>query len=298
LGSASGTFVDKNVGSNLAYDINNIALSGEDASNYYLLGGSFSGTNGTISARDVTIGGLVAQNKVYDGTNAATVAIAGAALSGLVAGDSVALDSASLSALFANKHVGTGKAITVGGFGLSGADAGNYNLMQPTGLAANITPAPLTVTAATNRKTYDGTANAASAPRVTSGGLMTGDRFTTFIERYDTARPGLGLTLDPFVAIEDGNGGANYAITLVSDTTGEILPSIDLSQLGGSNTATRLDTSATSAGDHRRRRELDEEHRLPMVKVIATGLKLPQGMAAGASDDFKDFEDGAEAARR
>ena len=47
---------------------------------------------------------------------------------------------------------------------LGGNGAANYTLTQPTGLAANITPASLTLTASANTKTYDGGTSAAAAP--------------------------------------------------------------------------------------------------------------------------------------
>jgi hypothetical protein len=47
------------------------------------------------------------------------------------------------SGAFADKNVGTGKAVTVTGFTLTGTDAGNYSVLQPTGLTANITKADL-----------------------------------------------------------------------------------------------------------------------------------------------------------
>jgi hypothetical protein len=43
------------------------------------------------------------------------------------------------SGSFADRHVGSAKPVTVTGFGLTGADAGNYAIVQPTGLTANIT---------------------------------------------------------------------------------------------------------------------------------------------------------------
>ena len=44
--------------------------------------------------------------------------------------------------VFANKDVGENKTVTVSGYTVSGADAGNYNLMQPAGVVASITPVP------------------------------------------------------------------------------------------------------------------------------------------------------------
>ena len=45
------------------------------------------------------------------------------------------------SGLFDTKNVGTGKGVAVTGYALSGTDAGNYNLIQPSGLTANISAA-------------------------------------------------------------------------------------------------------------------------------------------------------------
>src|SRR5207249_5125892 len=56
-----------------------------------------------------------------------------------VSGDDVSINHSGYSASFATKTVGNGKAVTVLGVTLSGGDAGNYTVSQPTGLTANIT---------------------------------------------------------------------------------------------------------------------------------------------------------------
>src|SRR5262249_61770976 len=68
------------------------------------------------------------------------------------------LNTSSATATFPSANVGTGIAVAVTGLTLSGAQSGNYTLAQPTGLAASITPAPLTVTGSTAiDKVYDRT---------------------------------------------------------------------------------------------------------------------------------------------
>ena len=71
-----------------------------------------------------------------------------------VAGDALALTYA---ASFADKNVGTGKAVSLlGGFTLTGSDAANYTLVQPASLVADITPATLTISGLTAiNKVYD-----------------------------------------------------------------------------------------------------------------------------------------------
>src|SRR5262249_60119981 len=82
----------------------------------------------------------------------ATLNSAGASLSAVLSGDSVSLNSASATGAFADKNAGTAKTVNVSGLSLSGTDAGNYSLSQPTA-TANITQAGLTVTADNKTRT-------------------------------------------------------------------------------------------------------------------------------------------------
>jgi trimeric autotransporter adhesin len=94
--------------------------------------------NGTITKKALTITGLSAQNKVYDGNNNATIS-GTPQLQGVVSGDSVSL-SGTASGTFNDALVGDNKPVTVTGLSLSaGGDAGNYSLTLPTNLSANIT---------------------------------------------------------------------------------------------------------------------------------------------------------------
>ena len=90
----------------------------------------------TITAKALTITGLTADDKIYDGTTAGT-ASGIAALSGVELGDVVTIGGTPVFT-FASKDVGTGITVTSSGFTILGIDAGNYNLTQPT-LSANIT---------------------------------------------------------------------------------------------------------------------------------------------------------------
>ncbi len=92
-------------------------------------------------ATPVTVTGITAQDKVYDGTAAAT--LTGGTLSGVAEGDTVALDFSEARAEFDSRDVGNDKSVTVKGtLKLTGADAHKYALTPPelTGLKADITP--------------------------------------------------------------------------------------------------------------------------------------------------------------
>jgi filamentous hemagglutinin family protein len=150
---ASASFADKNVGANKAVTISGVTLSGAGAGSYYL--NALDTKTATISKANLAVSGVSAANKTYDGTTAAT--LTGTAAVSAISGDVVAVGGAG-TGTFADKNVGTGKAVTVTGYTLSGTDAGNYTIVQPTGLTANVSKANLTVTGVTTaNKTYDGT---------------------------------------------------------------------------------------------------------------------------------------------
>ena len=104
-----------------------------------------------------------------------------------------------------------------------GNSGNNYVVTSVTNTTGSVTVRAITVAAAANTKVYDGTTAAATLPTIISGSLATGDT-ATFSEGYGTKNAGTGLTLTPADSINDGNGGADYAVTLVSTTTGQITP--------------------------------------------------------------------------
>ncbi|WP_298152525.1 YDG domain-containing protein [Flavobacterium sp.] len=140
-GTPTASFASATVGNGKT-----ISVTGYTApsSNYTVTQPSLSGN---ITAQDVTITGVTANNKTYDGNNTATLNTGSAAVSGVIAPDDVTVNSGSATATFATANAGNGIAVTAFGFSLNGVDAGNYNLVsQPSGLTANITKAGQTIT--------------------------------------------------------------------------------------------------------------------------------------------------------
>ena len=97
----------------------------------------------SVTAKALTVSGITANNKAYDGNSTAALNVGSAALVGVAGGDNVTLNTAGATGAFANKNVGTGKTVTVSGLTLGGADASNYTLTQPT-TTADITAQALT----------------------------------------------------------------------------------------------------------------------------------------------------------
>ncbi|MFM9146886.1 MAG: YDG domain-containing protein, partial [Verrucomicrobiota bacterium] len=147
----AGVFADKNVGSSKAVAVSGYAISGADAGNYSLV--QPTGVTANITALNLAVSGATAANKTYDALLGAV--ISGGAITPL-SGDAVTLVTSGRTGVFASKNVGTSKAVTVSGYTISGTDAANYSLVQPTGVTANITALNLAVTGATAaNKTYD-----------------------------------------------------------------------------------------------------------------------------------------------
>jgi YDG domain len=92
----------------------------------------------TVTPKPITISGLIADSKTQDGTTATTLS-GTPSLVGVLAVDVANVNLVSTPvANFTSANVGTGIAVTVSGYSLSGSAAFNYSLVQPTGLTANI----------------------------------------------------------------------------------------------------------------------------------------------------------------
>ena len=75
-----------------------------------------------------------------------------------------------------------------------------------------VTAAAITVTAAIQTKTYDGTTAATAVPSITSTAGLVGGDTATFSEVYGLKNAG-SETLIPTGTISDGNSGKNYSVT-------------------------------------------------------------------------------------
>ncbi len=171
---------------------------------------------GNITPRPLTLAGVTAADKVYDGSRAGT--LAGGALANLVAGETLAL---SLSAgLFDTANVGNGKAVT-GTVTLSDGTGllSNYQLVGGGAVSAtaNITPREVSVLSLQAAgKVYDGTLGVS----VTGGslnGLVEGETLGLSFANSQLASAGVGTnkTVNTTPTLQNGSGLAtNYTLLL------------------------------------------------------------------------------------
>jgi len=160
---ASGAYNSKNVIAANTVTVSGIvtgdyAGSGGFIASNYALPSAISGA-GSITPAPLHVTNLGVQNKVYDGTTAASLDLSGvtsSSLTGVFAGDSVQLSSLPGGATFASPNVANGIAITLAGQAITGADVTNYTLSSSALPTANITPRPLTAAIIGNpTKVYD-----------------------------------------------------------------------------------------------------------------------------------------------
>jgi lipopolysaccharide export system protein LptA len=187
-------------------------------------GGGTKTSTGTlvISKLALTITGLSAIDKVYDGGLTATLSGTGT-LVGVLPGDINTVSLAgSPTGTFSSANVGS-RTVTVSGYTLTGASAGNYSLTQPSGLTANITAAPLTITANTQSKTY-GTSltSVAGITAFSSSGLVNGEKIGSVTITYGTGGTGTSAVgtytgqATPSAATGGTFSASNYTISYVA----------------------------------------------------------------------------------
>ncbi len=222
-GTAAGTFATKNVGTAKAVTVTGVTLSGSgtDNSNYTLT--QQSGLTANITKANLSVTGLTAGSKVYDANT--TAMLGGTAAVTALLGDSVSVNRTGESGAFTNKNVANGIAVSVNGDALSGADAGNYNLIQQSGLMANITPAGISgVTGiGAGNKVYDATSSATlNTSGVGFAGMLSGDALTlggTATGAFSDKNVANGITVNITGITLGGTDASNYNLTTATAST-------------------------------------------------------------------------------
>lgn len=238
LNSPYSAFSAKDVGTT-NYTATGLYLSGADAGNYILSSLTATNASSSITPAPILVAGLVAQDKVYNGTNYEP-SINGASTSRLITpfkGDVVNLASStdsvacagSADCSFASRYVGNNITVSVtqtllqNQFQLSGTDAKNYYISGiAVALAANITPAPLYVSGLTaNNKIYDATtaATISLGTLTVTGTVYPGDGSITAngvvtSGSFSSKNVGNSIRVNPNLSALSlsGNGASNYYI--------------------------------------------------------------------------------------
>ena len=205
---------------NYTYGVRNVVLQ---SPGNFLRGSAVNGGVLTVDrlALPPAISGVT---KVYDGTQ--TIPMRTFDLQGVLRQDAVFLHG---SGEYAQRHAGTGLGYTIRNMTLSGADQNNYafagGLTSFSGNDGVINPALLKITSSDVVKTYDGTRSAQGSAVVTGGTQLFGsDSISGGQFAFASRDAGVGnrRVAVSGVVVSDGNGGQNYNVEYVDNTTSTI----------------------------------------------------------------------------
>lgn len=177
-----------------------------------------------IAQKPVTVSGITANDKVYDGTTVAELNTYSASIGGKVGNDDVTIDVANATGTFDTKNVGTGKTVTITDITLGGNDAGNYTLSSDSATTtADITAKELTanVSSVSVTKEYDGTTAAGTVNGTASvTGTVGGETVTVNVSAGEYADKNVGTDKTVTLTLSlSGDNASNYTL---SNTTVEI----------------------------------------------------------------------------
>lgn len=216
VASATGAFGDKNAGNEKTVSISKIILGGKDAGNYIVGPGSQTETEASITPKPVSVSGITAQDKEYDGDTTAELDYSKAAVTGKVDGDDLTVALA--TGAFEDKNVGDDKPVSIFEIILGGEDARNYQLTSDSAsTVAAITAKTLThidVSGVTVTKQYDGTTAAGTASgNVTFTGNVASDDIgiTATAGLYADENAGSGKTVALSLTLT-GRDASNYTL--------------------------------------------------------------------------------------
>jgi hypothetical protein len=219
-GVANATFDNKNVGVGKTVTISGFT---DPNGNYAVTPPA---VTASITPKEVVIVDLSGANKSYDGTLSGSLT-GTANLLGVELADqaSVVLGGTPLVS-FVSENAGTGIGLVVSGYSLSGAEALNYQVVQPAGLSADITPRPATIRANDQLKTIGNIlALGTGQSGFTSNGLVAGEEISTVtlvasggVNAQDPAGSYSITPSDPVGGGLNRFRPENYAFTFVNGT--------------------------------------------------------------------------------
>ena len=223
--TGTAAYADKNVGTAKAVTFADFSLGGSAAGNYALTAQPEAVT-ADITAKAVTISSVTVEaTKVYDGETTAKITNSGT-LSDNYDGEKLTIVTG--TAAYADKNVGTAKAVTFADFSLGGSAAENYALTaQPETVTADITAKAVTIdNLRIKDKLYDGLTTAEIDGTPTLVGLVEGDRLQLVCgtPTFDSAAIGknIPVTFTAFALQGDSVTVGNYALTQPAGITGNI----------------------------------------------------------------------------
>ena len=253
-GVPSASFSDKNVGVGKT-----VTISGFTDPN-----GNYSVTAPTVTAtitpKEVVIVDLSAANKLYDGTLSGTLIGTGNLLGVELADQASVVLGGTPLVSFVSENAGAGIGLVVSGYVLGGAEAPNYQVIQPGGLSADISPRPATIRANDQFKIF-GTILTLGAGQsgFTASGLVAGEEISTVtlvasggVNAQDPVGSSIITPSDPVGGVLNRFRSGNYAFTFVNGTlmVTDAPTTVTLSEWATQNGLSGTDAAPDADPDH------------------------------------------------
>ena len=170
----------------------------------------------TINQKAVTVSGITASDKTYDGTTAATLDCSSAVFSGIVGGDALTV---SATGTFSDADAGADKTVAISGLTLGGSSVSNYTLSaegQQTETTASISKATGSITLSATA----GSVTAGSAATITvssnHGGTLSALASSGNTDRISSIS---GPSNSQFTVTTNGTAAGSVTITVTSAAT-------------------------------------------------------------------------------
>lgn len=223
--TATGAFDSASVGTDKTVTVT-VTLADTATARNYALPDNTVQTQASITNSGVTITGVTATDRAYDGTD--SVDLTGGTLVGIAPEDVADVAFSLNTGTVASATAGDGKPVTTA-ITLTGSKAGNYTLTQPTDITVTIAKAALTITTATIAdKTYDATADA-TVTEVFFDGLVSGETMTLGVDYtasgvFDSADAGMPIDVTVTVTLGGTATAANYGVAGSGTVASAIMP--------------------------------------------------------------------------
>ncbi len=213
--AATAHFAESKVGRWNVTIEDGFTVTGNDDGNYAI---AFAPVQAAITPKAITVG-FTADDKVYDGSTAATVH--DFVFPGIIDGDTLGVTA---TGIFAKNKVGEWGVTIKAGFTVTGNDDGNYAIDFADNVTATITAKAIMVGFTADDKVYDGTAVATVRDFVFDG-LVDGDALeVAATAHFAESKVGTWtVTIDDGFTVT-GNDDGNYAIDFADNVTASITP--------------------------------------------------------------------------
>jgi subtilisin family serine protease len=197
-----------------------VTLSGTAASKYAVTNPAT--TTATINPKPITAV-LTANDKTYDGSNAAT--ISACSMTGVLAADTANVTCTGSSATFASSNASASPQTVTATVTLSGTASGNYSVTSPATTTAKINPKSITATLTSSDKTYDGT-DAATITNCSPTGIVATDignvTCAASTARFASVNANASPQTVTATVTLGGSAAPNYSVSNPATTTAKI----------------------------------------------------------------------------